>query len=181
MSPLLLFDFSLQIALSCFYGTENNIIMAPHLSPSKIQLICDMASCGMSISKTADAAECSKQAVKYIRSNLRVFGSPRAPLAQGGRARLITPVMLEALCEHLLEKPGLYLNEMAVFLWDEFNLEITISTISRALSSIGWSKKTIQQKAKEQNPDLRDEYIHDIQWEVPSASHSKTYTFVFQP
>lgn len=28
--------------------------------------------------------------------------------------------MLEAVCDHLLEKPGLYVDEMALFLWDEF-------------------------------------------------------------
>lgn len=33
---------------------------------------------------------------------------------------MITPPMLEALCERLLEKPDLYQDEMVVFLWDEF-------------------------------------------------------------
>ncbi|ODM18801.1 hypothetical protein SI65_05418 [Aspergillus cristatus] len=51
---------------------------------------------------------------------------------------------------------------MVVFLWDEFSLPTTNSSISRALSSIGWSKKVVQQKVKEQNPDLRDEYSHNI-------------------
>jgi hypothetical protein len=32
--------------------------------------------------------------------------------------------MLEALCEHLTEKPGLYLNEMAVFLQDDFGITV---------------------------------------------------------
>jgi hypothetical protein len=32
----------------------------------------------------------------------------------------VTPLMLEALCDRLLEKPDLYVDEMAVFLWDEF-------------------------------------------------------------
>jgi hypothetical protein len=45
--------------------------------------------------------------------------------------------MLETLCEHLLEKPGQYLNEMAVFSLDEFEALVTTSTISRALKSIG--------------------------------------------
>lgn len=37
--------------------------MAPPLSPAKKQLICDMTKNGKSISDTAFAAECSKQAV----------------------------------------------------------------------------------------------------------------------
>jgi hypothetical protein len=48
--------------------------------------------------------------------------------------------MLRVLCEHLIEKPGLFQNEMAVFLW-EFEAEVTIYSIGRALASIDWSKK----------------------------------------
>jgi hypothetical protein len=34
--------------------------------------------------------------------------------------------MLESPCEHLLEKPYLHLEEITVFLWDEF--EVLVST-----------------------------------------------------
>lgn len=112
------------------------------------------------ISQIADAAECSRQSVYYIRSNLQQFDSPKAPPIRSGRRRSITPPMLEALCDRLLEKPGLYLDEMAVFLWDEFHIHVPICSISRALTSVGWSKKTARQTAKERNPDLRDAYIH---------------------
>jgi hypothetical protein len=44
--------------------------------------------------------------------------------------------MLDALRERLLEKPGLYQDEMAVFLYDEFSVLITTSSIHRALASI---------------------------------------------
>jgi hypothetical protein len=45
--------------------------------------------------------------------------------------------MLEALYDHLLEKPGLYLDEIAIFLWDEFQMLATTSSIRRALVSQG--------------------------------------------
>jgi hypothetical protein len=51
--------------------------------------------------------------------------------------------MLTALCEHLIEKPGLYRDEMAVFLYDEFEILISVSSIGRALVSIKWTKKVI--------------------------------------
>ncbi|EAW09608.1 uncharacterized protein ACLA_038190 [Aspergillus clavatus NRRL 1] len=70
--------------------------------------------------------------------------------------------MLEALCDHLLEKPGLYLDEMGIFLWDEFQMLATASSIRRALVCKGWSRKTTQQKAKEQNAELRRLYLHKI-------------------
>jgi hypothetical protein len=53
----------------------------------------------------ADVAGCSIRSVKYIRSNIRAFGTTKAPWNGGGRPRSITPPMLEALREYLLEKP----------------------------------------------------------------------------
>lgn len=146
--------------------------MAPRLEPSRIQLICDMLSCGEKISYIASIAKCSQQAVCYIRSNLEHFDSARAPPIRAGRRRLITPFMLEALCDRLLEKPTLYLDEMAVFLWDEFDIYVSACCIRKTLASISWSKKTVRQKAKERNQDLRDEYIHYI-------SEFRSYQLVF--
>lgn len=70
----------------------------------------------------AQAAGCNKTIILRISSNIRIFSSVKAPPNKGGRPRSITLVMLEALCDHLLEKPTLYLDEIAIFLWDEFAL-----------------------------------------------------------
>lgn len=110
----------------------------------------------------AQAAGCSKRAILRIRSNLRLFGTIKAPPIKAGRPRSITPVMLEALCDHLLEKPDSYLSEMELFFLDEFDVSIPKSTISDALHRIGWTKKNARQKAKERNADLRDDYSHLI-------------------
>lgn len=123
--------------------------MAPNLPAWKHDLIRDMIQRGsLTISQMADAAECSERSITNIRSNLRLFNDTRAPRNPAGRPPSITPLMREALCEHLLEKPGLYLDEMVVFLWDEFEVLVTKSSISRTLSSHGWSKKVIQQRAQ---------------------------------
>ena len=87
----------------------------------------------------ADVAGCSSRTIKSVRANIRRFGSTTAPPNGGGRPRSLTPPMLDALREHLLEKPDIYLDEMVVFLWDEFEALVTTSTISRALASIKWS------------------------------------------
>lgn len=57
--------------------------------------------------------------------------------------------MLEVLKEHLFEKPELYLEEMVVFLWDEFDVLVSPSSISKALRSINWCKKTARRVAKD--------------------------------
>lgn len=106
--------------------------MAPRLPPSKLQFIHDMIqSQSLTTSQMADTAECSERTIKYIRRNLRLFGNVHAPPNRVGRRRSLTPLMLEALYDHLLEKPGLYLDEMAIFLWDEFQTLATTSSIWR--------------------------------------------------
>lgn len=59
------------------------------------------------------------------------------------------PPMLEALYDHLLEKPGLYLDEIVVFLWDEFQQLATTSSIRRVFTLKGWSKKSAPQRPRE--------------------------------
>lgn len=39
-----------------------------------------------------------------------------------GRRQSVNRPMLEALRNHLLEKPALYVDNMATFLWDEFQV-----------------------------------------------------------
>jgi transposase len=121
----------------------------------------------MIISKFANATiartvRCSARSVQNIRSNLRCFGTTKAPPNRVGQRRTITPPMLSALLEQLIEKPKLYQDEMAIFLYDEFEVVVTTPTISRALASAGWSRKAARRVAKERNVDLRDFYLHNL-------------------
>lgn len=55
------------------------------------------------ISEIAKAAECSRQSVYNIHSNLRVFDDAGSPLIRAGRRRVLTSSMLNALCDRILE------------------------------------------------------------------------------
>lgn len=137
--------------------------MAPRLPTSKLHLIRDMIeSQSFTTSQMAEEAESTKLTVINIRRNLRQFGTIYAPQTRTGRKQTVTPLMIKALCEHLSEKPGLYLDEMAVFLWDEFRIMVTTSSIRRALVATGWSKKAARQRAKERNAGLRNYYLHNL-------------------
>lgn len=137
--------------------------MAPNLAPAQHDLIYDMNVDGsLKVRDMAHVAGCSERSIKAIRSNIRHFGRSMAPPNGGGRPRALSSRMLEVLCEHLLEKPELYLEEMAVFLWDEFDVLVSTSSISRSLKSINWSKKAARRIAKERNADLRDFYLHNL-------------------
>ena len=137
--------------------------MAPNLALSQHDLVGDMILDGkLTTRKMAQAADCSERSIKAMRSNFRCFGSTKAPPNRRGRRQSLTPHMLQVLRERLLEKPKLYLEEMAVFLWDEFDVWVSLSCISRALKSVKWSKKTARRVARERNPDLRDFYLHNL-------------------
>lgn len=137
--------------------------MAPNLAQSQHEQIRDMIlSKSLTTAQMAEVAGCSDRSIRAIRSNLRCFGTTKAPRNGVGRPRTITPPMLQALCEHLLEKPELYQDEMVVFLWDEFGALVTTFSIGRALASVGWSKKAARQIAKERNADLRDFYLYNL-------------------
>jgi transposase len=126
-------------------------------------MIRDMISSkSLTTSQMAEAAGCSKRLIITISANLRMFGNVRAPLIRGGRPRIISPIMLESLCDHLLEKLDLCLDEMAKFLYNEFTVLASTYTISRALRSQGWTKKVARQVVQERNADLRDYYLHQL-------------------
>ena len=116
----------------------------------------------LTTSQMAKLAKCSERSITNVRKKMRLFGSFNSPTILSGPTPCITPVMLDVLCDRLAETPGLYIDEMAKFLWDEFNVLPSSSSIQRALSQVGWTKKTVRQKAKEQNPQLRDFYQHKL-------------------
>lgn len=137
--------------------------MALNLAKSHYELISSMNSSELfNDDEIAQAASCSaprcpKNTLKYLH-----FGSTKAPDNGRGRKQSLTPLMLDALCEHLLEKPGLYQTEMVVFIWDEFREFVTTCSIARALASRRWTKKTIRLVASGRNADLRDLYLHNL-------------------
>jgi hypothetical protein len=102
-------------------------------------MIRDMISSrSLTTSQMAEAASCSKRSIITISTNLRMFSDVQAPLIPGGRC-VITPVMLKALYDHLLEQLDLYLDEMEEFLYNEFDVLMSIYTISyQSGPAIAW-------------------------------------------
>jgi hypothetical protein len=71
----------------------------------------------------------------------------------------------------LLEKPTAYLDEMAWFTWDDFSVNVHISTISKHLKEKGWTQKVVfllqflfliyqlEKRTMERSQLLRDEWL----------------------
>ena len=95
-------------------------------------------------SKIATVAHTTDRTIRRIRRNIRIFGQPSAPANNPGRPAILRSQIVDSLLDHLTEKPELYLEEMAWFIWDEFNEVASTSAISRALAKAGWSKKQVR-------------------------------------
>ena len=63
--------------------------------------------------------------------------------------------MLQRLLDFLEDDPTAYLDEMQQFLYDEYELETSIATISRTLKRAKWSRKAVQARAAERSEPLR--------------------------
>jgi len=62
---------------------------------------------------------------------------------------VVTPPILNALCEHFMEKSRLYQSEMIAFLWDEFEIFVTASSLGRALVYMVGRKRQFAEYHKE--------------------------------
>jgi hypothetical protein len=73
--------------------------MAPRLTQSKHSLISDMlGSKSFKAHEIAEVAGCSIRSVHAIKSNLRQYGTTKAPPNGGGRPRDVTPPTFDAMC-----------------------------------------------------------------------------------
>ena len=112
--------------------------MAPNLALSQHLAIRDMilskseGDKSLTNKEIARAANCSTRSVRRIRSNLLLFGSTKAPPNGGGRPKSISPLMLTALLEKLASEPSLRLKDVAAFLNDEFEADVTRLSVGRA-------------------------------------------------
>ena len=132
--------------------------MAPNLPKWKHDLSQGMIREGLPNAPIEDALKCSRN----HRSNLAKYGNTTAPRKPPGRQRSLTPTMRDALREYIRIWPDRYLDELVVYLFDDFGTLVSKSTISRELKRIGLSKKQFRQIAQQRDPGLRDLYLHNI-------------------
>lgn len=95
-----------------------------------------------------------------MRRNCQQFGKVVKPqLKSPGRPKKLSQRHHKALLECLEERPTAYQDEMAWFLWDEFDLVVDEPTVSRARKRLGWSRKKAIRVARQRNQILRDDWM----------------------
>lgn len=116
--------------------------MAPNLGPAQHENLRDrILHSSLSDDQIAQKVKRSSRTVRAARSNLRWFGSTKAPSNGGGRQSDVTPPMRTALRDHL-KHPGSYIDDLATLQWYSFEEVVSKHSIRTALEKMDWSKKT---------------------------------------
>uniref|UniRef100_L2GCD7 TPR domain-containing protein n=1 Tax=Colletotrichum fructicola (strain Nara gc5) TaxID=1213859 RepID=L2GCD7_COLFN len=102
---------------------------------------------------------CTTRTIRTARSNILRHGTIDPPRKAMGRPKEMTENMWLALKNQLERNPCMSQQDMANFLFRQYQVKLSRCTIGRALKRAGWTKKATQNVAKEQSQDLRDDYI----------------------
>ena len=84
------------------------------------------------------------------------------PANRTGPDPKITPTMGDALCLRLAKEPDMNLREMADFINEEFDKEVSVTTIFRTLNWRKISYKVMRRVAQQQMPDLQHFYYYRL-------------------
>lgn len=134
--------------------------MPPLLSSSVRQRVWFSLESGKDDKHILDRTGLSVRQVRKLRRNWEQFGEVVKPqLKLPGRPKELSQRHHEALLEYLEERPTAYQDKMAWFPWDEFDLVVDESTVSRALKRLGWNRKKAIRIARQRNQILRDDWI----------------------
>ena len=133
------------------------------LQPTIVRSIVEHIAAGETNSEISRATRVARNTVHKMRLSLEYWGTPYAPrTVRLGRPRLLTEAARLQLKEFLRGRPYAYLEEMIEFLYDEFDLEVSIPTIWRELERMRWLRKLATKRAREQSAALRRVYLARI-------------------
>ena len=105
---------------------------------------------GVPPAKVAEYTGVSRSTANRIRRNLREYNTVDVPMEHRGKPGVpvkVTGQALLGLKAHLIGKPTMYLDEMAQFILDEYDIAAATTTIFSALRKAGWSQRTVSRKA----------------------------------
>ena len=126
------------------------------LGPSTLQTVLDRIQIGVNDTQIWRQTGVARMSTRIYRRNLVAWGQPHAPwCVKTGRPTILCEVHRVRLRGYLKGRPQAYLEEIRDWLYDEFDLELSISSVSRELKKMKWSRKVASKKALEQSEPLR--------------------------
>jgi transposase len=106
--------------------------------------------------------DCSERTVYKHKSRAEAGIPVQRP--SGGPRRVITWKVQQAIKLLLDQRPWFYQDEIADFLLDAFDIEVSQSTISRTLQHIRITRKKLKVVATQQNNELRTDWLECLQY-----------------
>lgn len=150
--------------------TPNHIItMVPPLSYELRAAIKLRFEQNDSVEAIATAAKVSNRQVRRMRTNWARYGEVTAPKSAIAphRPRKLSQYHELQLLEYVEQRPYACLDELCWFLFDEFNIPVDESTVSRALKRLAWDRKKAQKAPAEKFQSLRNEWSGKLSgWRV---------------
>lgn len=122
-----------------------------------------------SVEAIATAAKVSNRQVRRMRTNWARYGEVTAPKSAIAphRPRKLSQYHELQLLEYVEQRPYACLDELCWFLFDEFNIPVDESTVSRALKRLAWDRKKAQKAPAEKFQSLRNEWSGKLSgWRV---------------
>jgi transposase len=105
----------------------------------------------------------SLRQVQQMKRNWTHFGDVVPPrMSIGHRPRRLTKFHEDELLKYIEQRPHAYLDEMVWFLWDEFEIALNESTVSRALKRLQWNRKKMVRRSAQRNQALRNDWMHRL-------------------
>jgi transposase len=119
--------------------------------------------CGIPPQQIAQKERMSLTSRYRRKRRLKAFGTVDPdPLGVQGRPHSLTVDHEEAIADFIHDNPQAYTEEVVAFLWDEFDLRIDRSTMSRALKRIRLTYKRVEPVHGAQEVDLRVRWMSTI-------------------
>jgi len=103
------------------------------------------------------ATHVTRQQINRMRKKHLHFSDVMSALDTIGRSKVLSEYHAQKLLDFLSQRLIVYQNDMIWFLYDEFDIVISQSTISRLLKQARYSRKITQRVAAERDEKLRNE------------------------
>jgi transposase len=140
--------------------------MANRVNPSIANQVRLRIEQGESTNAIHRSTRITKQTIRRWRLNLDLFSNLYAPsFIVLGQPKKLSYDQEVFILTYLEDQPTSYLDEIVQVVYDEFDIEVSVSLIYRLLEQKRWSRKVVQQKAAQQSQLLRSTWRgRQIQW-----------------
>ncbi|KAJ3503155.1 hypothetical protein NMY22_g18348 [Coprinellus aureogranulatus] len=148
--------------------------MAPRLPEEVKSLIATMYfEQGRTMQEIARDLVCGYGTVQRVVKCVKEFGATSNPVkSKPGLPSVLDPVDCGYIKDLLTENPSMYLDEIQEHLLEDRDVDVSISTISRALRHLNMTRKTLTKASAERDEELRQ------LWEVDMAQYDDPELFV---